>query len=279
MAVLAVFFIRADLPDVQAQDESVGEAAATVARSAGKPLWQRWHFVLAVVAQFLYVAAQSGVWNFFVSFVTSPDMPRIGEGLVHDMPAWMTVYQNDHYRISDGGAPLLLSFGGMMLFSSEDLAGGSFSEFFAPTPRWPFTVSARDHDAPRRAAAGLDFRGGTFHQLLLHVDHVPHHLRAGHSRLGRTYQDGLVFDRHGHCRRRAHAVVDGLGWPTPFRCASVLPCRCFVSRSLVSTPRSGPHSSAATPATTWPIKRAKIGLRNRNRTPLNATAGACLPLC
>ena len=116
VAVLAVFFLKSDLPDVQAEDESVDATAATVARASGKPLWQRWHFVLAVVAQFLYVAAQAGVWNFFVSFVTSPDMPHIGEGLVHDLPAWMTVYQNDHYRISDGGAPFLLSFGGMVLF-------------------------------------------------------------------------------------------------------------------------------------------------------------------
>ena len=116
VAVLAGFFIMADLPDVQAEDDSVGEKATTVVRGTGKPLWRRWHFVLAVAAQFLYVAAQAGVWNFFVSFVTSPDMPRIGEGLVHHLPGWMTVYQNDRYRISDGGAPFLLSFGGMMLF-------------------------------------------------------------------------------------------------------------------------------------------------------------------
>jgi MFS transporter, FHS family, L-fucose permease len=33
-----------------------------------KPLWKRKHFVFAVIAQFLYVGAQVGVWSFFIAY-------------------------------------------------------------------------------------------------------------------------------------------------------------------------------------------------------------------
>lgn len=40
----------------------------TIARDRSKPLRARKHFVFAVVAQFLYVGAQVGVWSFFISY-------------------------------------------------------------------------------------------------------------------------------------------------------------------------------------------------------------------
>jgi MFS transporter, FHS family, L-fucose permease len=40
----------------------------TIATDHSKPLWVRKHFVFAVVAQFLYVGAQVGVWSFFISY-------------------------------------------------------------------------------------------------------------------------------------------------------------------------------------------------------------------
>jgi len=123
VAVLAVAFHFSDLPDIQVQDESVSDETASSIPSQGKPLWRRWHFVLAVAAQFFYVAAQAGIWNFFVSYVTSPDMPHLSENMVKHLPPWMTVFQNGNYRISDGGAPVLLSFGGMVLFLTGRFTG------------------------------------------------------------------------------------------------------------------------------------------------------------
>jgi FHS family L-fucose permease-like MFS transporter len=131
VAILAVFFARAELPDVQPQDESVGDEVTTAVPSEGKPLWRRWHFTLAVAAQFFYVAAQAGIWNFFVSYVTSPEMPHLGDWLVRQLPAWMTVYQNGSYRISDGGAPFLLSFGGMALFLIGRFSGSLMLKLFS----------------------------------------------------------------------------------------------------------------------------------------------------
>ncbi len=40
----------------------------TLERDESKPLWRRRHFVLAVVAQFLYVGAQVGVWSWQIPY-------------------------------------------------------------------------------------------------------------------------------------------------------------------------------------------------------------------
>jgi MFS transporter, FHS family, L-fucose permease len=65
VAILLVIFIFAKIPDVRAVEEFKAEAEGT----GKKPLFQRWHFTLGVVAQFLYVAAQTGIFSFFVNYV------------------------------------------------------------------------------------------------------------------------------------------------------------------------------------------------------------------
>jgi FHS family L-fucose permease-like MFS transporter len=65
VAILLVIFIFAKVPDVRAQEEFKAEAKG----SGKKPLRRRSHFTLGVVAQFLYVAAQTGIFSFFVNYV------------------------------------------------------------------------------------------------------------------------------------------------------------------------------------------------------------------
>ncbi len=65
VAVLLVIFIFAKVPDVQAAEEFKAEAEGT----GKKPLRQRSHFTFGVVAQFLYVAAQTGIFSFFVNYI------------------------------------------------------------------------------------------------------------------------------------------------------------------------------------------------------------------
>ena len=67
VTVIAIIFVFAYVPDLQAEEE--GRAAAANGAGIDKPLWQRWHFTLAVVAQFLYVAAQTGIFSFFINYV------------------------------------------------------------------------------------------------------------------------------------------------------------------------------------------------------------------
>jgi FHS family L-fucose permease-like MFS transporter len=69
VAVLIVIFILANVPDLHAEEEVKGEAEGTVKKS----LWKRHHFTLGVLAQFLYVAAQTGIFSFFVNYVLEND--------------------------------------------------------------------------------------------------------------------------------------------------------------------------------------------------------------
>ena len=65
VTVLIVIFAFAYVPDLHAEDEVKAAAGDTV----GKPLWRRRHFTLGVLTQFFYVAAQSGIFGFFVNYV------------------------------------------------------------------------------------------------------------------------------------------------------------------------------------------------------------------
>jgi FHS family L-fucose permease-like MFS transporter len=82
VVVLVVLFVKADIPDLQAEDDARVAASAGPEVVISKPLLSRWHFTLAVGAQFFYVAAQVGVWGYFINYVTSVEMP--------DLPVWMT---------------------------------------------------------------------------------------------------------------------------------------------------------------------------------------------
>lgn len=67
--VAALFFIFAivKVPDLHNVEES--KVQTSTGKVAVKPLWKRWHFILAIGAQFLYVAAQTGIFSFFINYV------------------------------------------------------------------------------------------------------------------------------------------------------------------------------------------------------------------
>jgi FHS family L-fucose permease-like MFS transporter len=65
VTILIVVFAFAYLPDIHNEEEVKAEAAG----KAVKPLWQRYHFVFGVLAQFLYVAAQTGIFSFFINYI------------------------------------------------------------------------------------------------------------------------------------------------------------------------------------------------------------------
>jgi FHS family L-fucose permease-like MFS transporter len=71
--IVAIFFWRVSFPPVKEEadldeNENKGGSIADLLKYP--------HFVLAVIAQFLYVAAQTGVNSFFINYVTE-EMPRI----------------------------------------------------------------------------------------------------------------------------------------------------------------------------------------------------------
>ena len=69
VAVLIGVFAMAHIPDLHAEEEVKAEVEGT----GSKPLWQRWHFSLGVLTQFLYVAAQTGIFSFFINYVVEND--------------------------------------------------------------------------------------------------------------------------------------------------------------------------------------------------------------
>lgn len=74
VTVLAVVFYFAEVPDIKAEDDyHLDDSAPGVSRS----VWTHPHFVLAILAQFVYVAAQAGIFSFFIIYMTSemPDIP------------------------------------------------------------------------------------------------------------------------------------------------------------------------------------------------------------
>lgn len=75
--VLAVIFYFANVPDIKMEDDyHLDDSTPNVSHS----IWSHPHFVFAVAAQFLYVAAQCGIFSFFINYMTS-QVPAIP-------PAW-----------------------------------------------------------------------------------------------------------------------------------------------------------------------------------------------
>jgi len=121
VVVLIVLFWKSDLPDLQGDDESAvttpGQADST------RPLIERWHFTLAVGAQFFYVAAQIGIWAYFINYLRSPEMPDVPAWLSKALPAgWTYPVTTGNYHVTDLGASKAFA-GGILCFLAGRLTG------------------------------------------------------------------------------------------------------------------------------------------------------------
>jgi MFS transporter, FHS family, L-fucose permease len=79
VVVLAIIFFFASVPDIKTQDEYKLDDKSS---SASHSIWSHPHFGLAVLAQFLYVAGQCGIFAFFINYMTVS--PKTG---LSDIPA------------------------------------------------------------------------------------------------------------------------------------------------------------------------------------------------
>ncbi len=121
VVVLIVLFVLSDLPDIRAEEETEVEASGTA--SVAKPLISRWHFTLAVGAQFFYVAAQVGVWAYFINYLRSPDMPGVPEWLSKALPSgWTFLDPSGIYHVTDLGASRAFG-GGILCFLAGRITG------------------------------------------------------------------------------------------------------------------------------------------------------------
>jgi FHS family L-fucose permease-like MFS transporter len=70
--VLAAVFAFANVPEIKTEDDyHLDDSTPGVSHS----IWSHPHFVLAVAAQFFYVAAQAGIFSFFINYMTSEVPP------------------------------------------------------------------------------------------------------------------------------------------------------------------------------------------------------------
>jgi MFS transporter, FHS family, L-fucose permease len=139
--VLAVIFYFANVPDIKAEDDyHIDDPTAGVSRS----IWSHPHFVLAVAAQFLYVAAQAGIFSFFINYMTSevPAMPATWQGMltgfggntgiIHDwLQGWFEPARNGLLTLSNKGASNLASLG-FVCFLIGRFSGAGILKKFSP---------------------------------------------------------------------------------------------------------------------------------------------------
>ncbi len=113
--LLALVFLVVRLPEVEAPDEYQMNSRTT---GSTKSIWSHPHFVMAVVAQFFYVAAQAGIFAFFINYVVS-EVPPVGEAWKNSF--WLGGSEGVRERggdwfISEQGATKLLAYFGFTLF-------------------------------------------------------------------------------------------------------------------------------------------------------------------
>ena len=104
--IVATMFFFTKLPNIVETDEPSVVSGDAVAK---KSMWSHKHFILAVVAQFLYVAAQTGIFSFFINYVMELD-----------------------HTITKVKASEFLAFGGMLLFMLGRMSGSFIMGKFRP---------------------------------------------------------------------------------------------------------------------------------------------------
>jgi FHS family L-fucose permease-like MFS transporter len=126
--ILAVIFALVRLPDLKAEQEMA--AAPGENSAADKPLWQRWHFLLGVVAQFLYVGAQVGINSFFINYMLT-ETPRVAPGWMERLPAFLQklfFWQENGYRVTTQGTSTFLAVA-LVFFLLGRLFGSNLLRF------------------------------------------------------------------------------------------------------------------------------------------------------
>jgi len=108
--VLAVVFFFAEVPDIKMEDDCHLDDDA---RGSSHSIWKHPHFVMAVAAQFLYVAAQAGIFSFFINYMTSqtPGMPVSWLASSDFFSGWFEVHKTGLLGFSDKAAATLASLG------------------------------------------------------------------------------------------------------------------------------------------------------------------------
>ena len=109
--LVAIVFFKIKLPEIKDEENGIDTSSVLHEKAiSNKPLIKQSHFVLGVLAQFSYVAAQTGVFSYLINFVTDAN-------------------QNPHFDVSYG--PYFLSVG-FALFMIGRMSGSYLMSFIKP---------------------------------------------------------------------------------------------------------------------------------------------------
>ncbi len=124
--VLAVVFYFANVPDLNTEDEyHVTDPSLPLLQ---RSIWTHPHFIGAVAAQFFYVAAQAGIFSFFINYMIA-EVPPLAPGLTDNWLVGLIIGQDgtavrDGVRhVSEQGASRLLGALGFPLFLLGRITG------------------------------------------------------------------------------------------------------------------------------------------------------------
>lgn len=102
--LVAVMFIFTKLPEINEEEiEHHGKGETT------KPFWKQRHFQFAVIAQFFYVAAQTGINSFFINYAVDSNL-TIPEK-VYGFLVWLGIMSDSGHLVTAQIAAYMLSLG------------------------------------------------------------------------------------------------------------------------------------------------------------------------
>ncbi len=110
VVMVLVFFLFAKLPEIKSDNHKDTSILSNNTVTRDLPLIKQRHFVLAVVAQFLYVAAQTGIGSFFINYAI----------------------EVKELQLTEIQAGLLLGLGGMSLFAVGRFSGSMIMQKMKP---------------------------------------------------------------------------------------------------------------------------------------------------
>ncbi len=116
--LVAFLFFITKLPDIDEAALQLTDGDQQDSQTIEKPLFRHPHFIFAVIAQFFYVAAQTGINSFFINYVTEvfhkPSSDHFaGAHLLHrltDMAGRMNPGITEYENLLNTTAGLMLSF-------------------------------------------------------------------------------------------------------------------------------------------------------------------------
>ncbi|MBF9255719.1 L-fucose:H+ symporter permease [Pontibacter sp. 172403-2] len=126
VVVVAIIFMIIRLPEIK--EESSSETAEDPPM---RNLLKHPAFIVAVIAQFLYVAAQTGTNSFFINYVTDaiPDLETPVGSMMRHLGLFGDIFMPKN---NEQAASLILAIGGMGAFWIGRLTGSYIMKFIAP---------------------------------------------------------------------------------------------------------------------------------------------------